>query len=95
MLSCQPMQSDCRHVTQPCTPFSLVLQIANMKEYIARFGHGSAKLARQAQVRGGRQGDAQWARQSRSTQARLSTVAVAGVCNLPSCPWLPHTQYST
>ena len=25
-------------------------QIANMKEYIARFGHGSAKLARQAQV---------------------------------------------
>lgn len=24
-------------------------QIANMKEYIARFGHGSAKLARQAQ----------------------------------------------
>lgn len=26
-------------------------QIANMKEYIARFGHGSAKLARQAQVR--------------------------------------------
>jgi ATP-binding cassette subfamily F protein 2 len=28
-------------------------QIANMKEYIARFGHGSAKLARQAQVRGG------------------------------------------
>ena len=27
-------------------------QIANMKEYIARFGHGSAKLARQAQVRG-------------------------------------------
>ena len=38
-------------------------QISNMKEYIARFGHGSAKLARQAQskektldkmVRGGR-----------------------------------------
>lgn len=28
-------------------------QIANMKEYIARFGHGSAKLARQAQVRRG------------------------------------------
>jgi hypothetical protein len=27
-------------------------QIAGMKEYIARFGHGSAKLARQAQVRG-------------------------------------------
>lgn len=26
-------------------------QIANMKDYIARFGHGSAKLARQAQVR--------------------------------------------
>ena len=26
-------------------------QIAGMKEYIARFGHGSAKLARQAQVR--------------------------------------------
>ncbi len=25
-------------------------QIANMKDYIARFGHGSAKLARQAQV---------------------------------------------
>jgi ATP-binding cassette, subfamily F, member 2 len=25
------------------------LQIKNMKEYIARFGHGSAKLARQAQ----------------------------------------------
>ena len=24
-------------------------QISNMKEYIARFGHGSAKLARQAQ----------------------------------------------
>ena len=24
-------------------------QIAHMKEYIARFGHGSAKLARQAQ----------------------------------------------
>jgi ATP-binding cassette, subfamily F, member 2 len=24
-------------------------QIADMKEYIARFGHGSAKLARQAQ----------------------------------------------
>ena len=24
-------------------------QIANMKDYIARFGHGSAKLARQAQ----------------------------------------------
>ena len=24
-------------------------QIASMKEYIARFGHGSAKLARQAQ----------------------------------------------
>ena len=24
-------------------------QIKNMKEYIARFGHGSAKLARQAQ----------------------------------------------
>ena len=27
-------------------------QIAGMKEYIARFGHGSAKLARHAQVRG-------------------------------------------
>lgn len=27
------------------------MQIADMKEYIARFGHGSAKLARQAQVR--------------------------------------------
>lgn len=26
-------------------------QIKDMKEYIARFGHGSAKLARQAQVR--------------------------------------------
>ena len=26
-----------------------VLQISHMKEYIARFGHGSAKLARQAQ----------------------------------------------
>ncbi len=32
-------------------------QIANMKDYIARFGHGSAKLARQAQVgRGKRRG---------------------------------------
>lgn len=29
-------------------------QIKDMKEYIARFGHGSAKLARQAQVRRGR-----------------------------------------
>lgn len=27
-------------------------QISNMKDYIARFGHGSAKLARQAQVGG-------------------------------------------
>eukprot|EP00887_Chlorella_sp_A99_P006835 scaffold2.g6835.t1 len=29
-------------------------EIKKMKEYIARFGHGSAKLARQAQARGGR-----------------------------------------
>lgn len=27
-------------------------QIAHMKNYIARFGHGSAKLARQAQSKG-------------------------------------------
>ena len=33
-------------------------QIANMKDYIARFGHGSAKLARQAQVRAGEAGGA-------------------------------------
>ena len=25
------------------------MQIASMKDYVARFGHGSAKLARQAQ----------------------------------------------
>lgn len=46
-------------------------QIANMKEYIARFGHGSAKLARQAQskektlakmVRGGLTDKVSWSR---------------------------------
>lgn len=44
-------QSTVGYATAALDALHLLLQIANMKEYIARFGHGSAKLARQAQVR--------------------------------------------
>lgn len=46
----QDIPAACRGSCRACRDNATrCVQIKNMKEYIARFGHGSAKLARQAQ----------------------------------------------
>ena len=62
-------------------------QIAHMKNYIARFGHGSAKLARQAQskektlakmVAGGESSFIQWTPLNTATSGQAKMARITG-----------------